>query len=205
MTKKRLNRAVFLDRDGVVNAMVEQADGSYDSPYSCAEFELLSGSGEGVRIINELGLLAIVVSNQPGIAKGKCTPQVLAAITEKMLAELAMQEAHIDPDKIFYCMHHPEAIIEDYRVLCDCRKPKPGLLLRAAQHFNIDLGKSYMVGDSQKDIQAGQAVGCKTILVHNHLFEREEQLNPGPDFIAANLLEAARQIQQWEGQNANLH
>ena len=201
---KGLNRAVFLDRDGVVNAMVyKQADDIFDSPYDCAEFELLPSSGEGIRIINELGLLAIIISNQPGIAKGRCTPEVLEAITEKMQAELALQGARLD--KIFYCMHHPEAIIEDYRVVCDCRKPKPGLLLKAAQHFNIGLGKSYMVGDSQKDIQAGQAAGCKTILVHNHSLRQEEQMSPGPDFIAANLLEAVRQIQQVEGQNANLH
>ena len=205
MTKKRLNRAVFLDRDGVVNAMVEQDDDIFDSPYNCAEFELLPGSGEGIRIINELGLLAIIISNQPGVAKGKCTSQVLEAITEKMLAELAMRGAYIDPDKIYYCMHHHEGVIDEYRVVCDCRKPKPGLLLRAAQDFGIRLEESYMLGDSLKDIQAGQAAGCKTIFLHHNSSKLETQFDQKPDLNAADLLEAVREIQRVEEQNANIH
>ena len=191
-----MNRAVFLDRDGVINALVHRQEKDiFDSPFSLKEFQLLPGATEGIRLINEMGLLAIVVSNQPGIAKGKCSPEIMDRLTEKMRAELAALGAHLDG--IYYCYHHPEGTIELYRTECQCRKPKPGMLLMAARDFAIDLRQSYMIGDRLKDIQAGQRAGCKTIFLDNHLDPREHS-SSGFDFIADSLLEAAKQIYQLE-------
>ena len=188
-----MNRAVFLDRDGVINATVyDRQRGVFDSPYSLDQFQLLPGAAEGIRLINDMGMLAIIVSNQPGIAKGKCSPQTMNEMTEKMKAELAAWGAHLDA--IYYCFHHPEGIVDAYRAVCQCRKPKPGMLLMAAQEFAIDLKRSYMIGDSPKDIQAGRAADCKTILIDQQ--GSHQDLNPKPDRVAADLLEAIRGINQ---------
>ncbi len=200
-------KAVFLDRDGVINRMVYHTEfGFVDSPASPDEFELLPGVGEAVLLLNQAGWLVIVVSNQPGIAKGKYMPQVLEAIDRKMRAELAKHGAHLDA--IYCCLHHPEAVIEKYRANCDCRKPKPGLLLKGGLDFDIDLKHSYMVGDGLTDIQAGKAAGCKTIFLGRlkcYTCHFMEDLGAKPDFIASDLLAAVRLIQRLEGENANLH
>lgn len=199
-----MNRAVFLDRDGVINAMVYDQEGILDSPYDPEQFELLPGVGEGVRKINEMGLLVILISNQPGVAKGKCTLQILEAIAQKMEANLAALGARLDAS--YYCLHHPQAIIEEYRINCNCRKPKPGLLLKAAEELAIDLKSSYMIGDKPTDVQAGQAAGCKTILLdRHHLLGPKDKLDPEPDFIAADLLETVRHIYEQEAESGNLY
>jgi D-glycero-D-manno-heptose 1,7-bisphosphate phosphatase len=200
-------RAVFLDRDGVINRMVYHDEfGLVDSPANPDELELLTGVGEAVRLINEVGLLAIVVSNQPGIAKGKYTAQLLEAMDEKVKTELAKAGAHLDG--VYYCLHHPEAINEGYRLDCGCRKPKPGLLFEAGQDFDIDLEHSYVIGDGLTDIQAGKAAGCKTIFLGQwkcYTCRFMEDRGAKPDFIASDLFEAVGLIQRLEGENANLH
>lgn len=126
-----MKRGVFLDRDGVVNRMVYDAEhGTVDSPANPDQLEMLPGAAEAVRALNDLGLPVIVVSNQPGIAKGKMTLALQEAITSKLQAGLAAAGAHLDG--VYYCLHHPDAALPEYRIRCDCRKPKPGLLLRAA-------------------------------------------------------------------------
>jgi len=194
--KPALRRAVFLDRDGSINSMVYNPDfGLVDSPQNADQFQLLPGVPEAIRLINEMGFLAVVVSNQPGIAKGKCTPDDLEAITQKMHRELAAGGGRLDA--VYYCLHHPEALLEEYRVICDCRKPRPGLLQRAAEELGIDLGTSYMVGDGLTDVLAGKAVGCITILLSNRKCEicrMMDELHTWPDFQAPNLLEAVRLI-----------
>jgi len=160
-------KAVFLDRDGVINRYVYNAElGTVDTPANPEEFELLPGVAEGVAALNELGLAVIVVSNQPGIAKGKLTPWLLDAITEKMRTQLSLFGARLDG--IFYCRHHPEAVLDEYRVDCDCRKPKHGLFLRAAKEHNIDLSESFLVGDDVPDVLAGRTAGITTLLVSPH-------------------------------------
>jgi len=159
-----VHKAVFLDRDGTINAMVDTpSPGLVDTPATPEEFHLLPGVGEAVRTINEAGWLTVVVSNQPGIAKGRFTPSELEAVTRKMHDELARFGARLDA--VLYCLHHPQAVREEFRVVCACRKPKPGLLLQGARALDIELAHSYLVGDRISDIEAGAAVGCRTVLV----------------------------------------
>jgi D-glycero-D-manno-heptose 1,7-bisphosphate phosphatase len=119
-----MRKAVFLDRDGVINEMVPSPEGP-DSPRSVNEFRLVPGAGNAIRSLNDLGLPVVVVSNQPGIAKGKLCPDDLDAMTELMRHQLGETLAVIDG--LYYCLHHPDAVNAEYRVVCDCRKPKPGL------------------------------------------------------------------------------
>lgn len=195
-----MNRAVFLDRDGVINRMVYYPDhGLIDSPLSPSQIQLLPGVSEAIQLINERKWPVLVVSNQPGVAKGKIIPQTLKAMDRKIKAELAHYGAHLDG--IFYCLHHPDAIKKEYRKNCECRKPKPGLLLKAGKEFEVDLRRSYMIGDGLIDVLAGKEAGCKTILLGKlkcDLCNLMRDLNARPDFIISNLLEAARLIQQLE-------
>ena len=191
-----MKRAVFLDRDGTINAMVYNPEfGLVDSPQNPDEFRLLPAVGEAIRAISEAGFLAVVVSNQPGVAKGKCTPAVLEAITEKMRQGLAERGARLDA--VYYCLHHPEAALPDYRASCDCRKPKPGLLLRAAQELDIDLSASFLVGDGITDLLAGMQAGVTTVFLSAdkcHICDELARQQVDPGFIVPDLLSAARLI-----------
>ena len=152
-------RAVFLDRDGVINEIVYFPElGVLDSPLNPRQFKLLPNVAKAIRIFNRLGLKVVVASNQPGMAKGKMTRELFEKTRLKMRRELRKGGAHIDAE--YYCFHHPSAKYAKYRVRCRCRKPKPGLLLRAAKDLGLDLSKSYLLGDSLTDIEAGKAVGC---------------------------------------------
>jgi D-glycero-D-manno-heptose 1,7-bisphosphate phosphatase len=195
-----MQRAVFLDRDGVLNAMVYHREfGTVDSPAHPDEFELLPGAAEAVRRINEMGLLAVVVSNQPGVAKGRFTLPLLEATTRKLRLSLAAAEARLDA--VYYCLHHPRALLPQYRVVCDCRKPKPGLLLKAARELNLDLARSYLVGDGVTDLCAGRAAGTSTVFVNDRKCYYCEQLarqGARPDFWVSTLPEAVAVIEQLE-------
>jgi D,D-heptose 1,7-bisphosphate phosphatase len=186
-----VNRAVFLDRDGVINAaLYNPIEGKLDSPYSLQDFQLLPGAAQAIRWINSLGFLAVVVSNQPGVAKGKCDRAFLERLDQRLHWELGRQGAHLDA--IYYCLHHPQAQVESLRLSCDCRKPKPGLLLRAARELSIDLAGSYMVGDSPADVAAGRAAGCRTILLSD---ANDPPVNSHqPHFVAPDLASAVRII-----------
>lgn len=190
------HRAIFLDRDGVINRMVYNPEfGLVDSPQNTDQFQLLPSVPEAIRLINEMGFLAVVVSNQPGIAKGKYTPTILEAVTEKMHRQLAEGGARLDA--VYYCLHHPDAVLEEYRVVCDCRKPKPGLLQKAATELGINLLASYTIGDGLTDVLAGKAVGCTTIFLGNRKCEicgMMEELGAWPGFQVPNLLEAVKLI-----------
>jgi len=195
-------RAVFLDRDGVINEIVYFPElGLLDSPLNPKQFKLLPNVAKAIRIFNKLGLKVIIVSNQPVIAKGKTTKELFEKIRQKMTKELKKGGAHIDAE--YYCFHHPSAKYARYRVRCNCRKPKPGLLLRAAKDLGIDLSKSFLVGDSLTDIKAGKAVGCKTFLIgylKNDLSRLIEDTGVKPDYVSS-LLDAARiikkEVSQW--------
>ncbi len=185
-------RAVFLDRDGVINRMVYNPDfGTVDSPANPTEFTLLPGVGKAIASFNELGFGVIVVSNQPGIAKGKFSPALLDAMTQKMLAGVEADGGKIEA--IHYCLHHPQSALAEYRVACDCRKPKPGLLTTAARELGINLEKSFMVGDGITDVLAGQAAGAQTILISSrkcYLCDAVAKHRATTDFLAADLTEA---------------
>jgi len=196
-----MNRAVFLDRDGVINAMVYHTEfGLVDSPANPDEFTLMPHVAEALQAFRQMGFVIALISNQPGIAKGKFSPQLLDAITNKMVAGLAEGGAYLDA--IYYCKHHPEGTVMEYRQVCDCRKPKPGMLLKAARDLDIDLSQSYFIGDGITDVQAGQAAGTKTILIYPsskcYLCTELNNRNVHPDFIVTNLLGAVAIIQEEE-------
>ena len=153
---KNKQKAIFLDRDGTINKMV----GFVTKP---EQFELIEGAAEAIKAINKSGYLAIVVTNQPVIARGDCTFEELQTIHDKMETELGKVGAFVDA--IYVCPHHTDKGFEgerpEYKCNCDCRKPKPGLLQQAAKDFNIDLSESYMIGDSHRDVEAGENAGVK--------------------------------------------
>ena len=169
-------KAIFLDRDGTINKYVGFLRNIDD-------FELLDGVSEAIKKINQRGYLAVVVTNQPVIARGEVSWDELHEIHKKMGTLLGKDGAYIDG--MYICPHHPDKGFEgerpEYKFDCDCRKPKPGLLLQAAKDFNINLSQSYMIGDSERDVEAGRNAGCKeSIMVdtnkQNALLEVIEQL-----------------------------
>lgn len=149
-------KAIFLDRDGTINKYVGFLRNIDD-------FELIEGVAEAIKLINQSGYLAVVVTNQPVIARGEVTWDELNEIHKKMATLLGKEGAYVDG--IYICPHHPDKGFEgerpEYKIDCDCRKPKPGLLLQAAKDFNIDLSESYMIGDSHRDVEAGENAGVK--------------------------------------------
>ncbi|MCX7816203.1 MAG: D-glycero-beta-D-manno-heptose 1,7-bisphosphate 7-phosphatase [Syntrophales bacterium] len=177
-------RAVFLDRDGTLNEEVGYLD-------SMEKLRILPGAIEAVRLLNRHDLLTIVVTNQSGIARGYFDETFVNALHEKIrqmfLAEGAILNA------FYYCPHHPEGSGK-YQMRCSCRKPEPGLLETAAKEWEIDLSRSWMIGDMLKDILAGKRAGCKGILVKTGNPEVKETLEVQPDYIAANILDAANWI-----------
>lgn len=187
------NKVVFLDRDGVINEVVYHKEmGIIDSPFTVEQFKLLPEVGIAINRFHEQGFKVILVSNQPGLAKDHYDIVVFEKIKEKMKNDLAKADARLDAE--YYCFHHPEAKIEKYRKICDCRKPKPGMILQAAKDHDIDISKSWMIGDGINDIQAGLKAGCKTILIGRmkcDLCKILEDKEAKPDFIAANLYKAS--------------
>ena len=175
-------KAIFLDRDGTINRHI----GFLRKP---EELELLPGAAEAVKRINASGYLAVVITNQPVIARGEVTTEQLQIIHNKLETLLGREWAYIDG--LYYCPHHPdkgfEGEVPELKIDCDCRKPKPGLILKAAQDFNIDLQSSWMIGDGKNDISAGKNAGCKTILIGG-------DQTIGADLTAPSLLEAVKQI-----------
>jgi D,D-heptose 1,7-bisphosphate phosphatase len=175
-------KAVFIDRDGTINRYVGFLR-------SIDDFELLPNVAEAVRKINSSGYLAIVVTNQPVIARGEVTYGQLQEIHNKMETLLGAEGAYLD--KIYFCPHHPhkgyEGEVPELKVDCECRKPKPGLLLKAAVDFNIDLANSWMIGDGENDIKAGKAAGCKTALIGKDDFDQDMTLESLLDWCYALL------------------
>ena len=195
-----LKRAVFLDRDGVINPYKYNAEfGTFDSPANPSDFVLLPDVAKAIAKVNRLGLLAIVTSNQPGIAKGKMSQALFEQINQKMRLSLEMDGAQLDA--AYYCLHHPDAALQEYRTACECRKPKPGLLLTAARELNVDLERSYMVGDGLVDVLAGRAAAVTTFFVSSRrccTCDDLDRHNAVPDFVASNLPEAIDLISRIE-------
>ena len=157
---KNKQKAVFLDRDGTINKYVGFLR-------NIDEFELIDGVADAIKKINVFGYLAIVITNQPVIARGEVSFEELEVIHNKMETLLGKEGAYLDA--IYYCPHHPHKGYEgerpELKFDCDCRKPKPGMLLKAANDFNIDLSRSWMIGDGEIDIKAGINAGCQTALI----------------------------------------
>lgn len=156
----RKQKCIFLDRDGTLNVYKGFLT-------DIEELELIPGTAEALKCINSSEYLAIVITNQPVIARGECSVQELEEIHNKLETLLGKEGAYIDA--LYYCPHHPDKGFEgerpEYKIECGCRKPKPGMLLKAAEDYNIDLSQSIMIGDGKNDMEAGKAAGCQTILV----------------------------------------
>ena len=185
-------KAVFVDRDGVINRLVYYPEhGVIDSPFIPSQFKILTGVYEALRSFKQAGYSVVVVSNQPGIAKGSLRKEDFDGIRCRM-HEL-LEENGVLLDGEYYCLHHPEGEVKELAVDCDCRKPRPGMLLRAVQELALDLKSSWMIGDNLTDVQAGHRAGCRTVLIGRmkcelcHLMEDQATV---PDIIASNLVEA---------------
>ncbi|MFC1744377.1 D-glycero-alpha-D-manno-heptose-1,7-bisphosphate 7-phosphatase [Candidatus Riflebacteria bacterium] len=166
-------KAIFLDRDGTIN---------FDSGYvSCwSDFKFLPGVFEALKLLQDYGFLLYVISNQSGVARGYFELATLLEINEKMRDALRAKDIFIT--QVYFCPHHPQGKNPEYRQVCECRKPEPGLILQAALEHEIDLINSYCIGDRERDCQAGQAAGCKPILLSKEASTRY----PGfPDLLAA--------------------
>ena len=189
-------RAVFLDRDGVINPLIYHRDaGIVDSPFTARQFTLLPRAGRAIRLLNDLGLPVVVVSNQPGIAKRHFTASTFHLINAKLRAAVASAGARLDG--VYYCLHHPESKVRSLGVRCACRKPRIGLLTRAARELGLDLERSYMVGDGLSDMEAGLRAGCRTIFIGKWKCEHCQFIRPPasrPALQAGNLWEAAQLI-----------
>ena len=182
-----MNKAVFLDRDGVIT----QEPPHY--AYRLDQLALIPGSGDAIRLLNNDGYKVVVVSNQSGIGRGYYQEVDTELFNQALRGELAKLEAHLDA--IYYCPHHPEAEVEEYRMNCNCRKPEPGMLIMAGNDLEIDMKRSFLVGDKLTDIEAGKRVGCKTILVKTGF--GAEQLKDNRidcEYIADDLFQAVEYI-----------
>ncbi|MCD8182046.1 MAG: HAD family hydrolase [Bacteroides sp.] len=156
LNKQYPRAAVFLDRDGVINKEVKFL-------HKPEQLELIPGAAEAIRQINQKGYLAIVVTNQPVIARNMCSIEELNYIHALLETMLGKEHAYLDA--IYYCPHHPDSGYpeerKEYKIICDCRKPQPGMILKAAKDWNIDLSQSYMIGDSENDVKAGENAGLR--------------------------------------------
>ncbi len=154
-------RAVFLDRDGVLIRDVDALT-QYD------QVELFACVPRAIRRLRESGFAVVVVSNQAVVARGLASERDVER-THAWIQHLLRMDGGVEIDRFYFCPHHPDATLPQYMAACDCRKPCPGMLLRAAQELDLDLGASYMVGDRISDIIAGQRAGCRTILVQTRM------------------------------------
>lgn len=188
LSKKQ--KAIFLDRDGTLNVFG-------DFVTSPDKLFLAPGAAEAVKMINESSYLAIVITNQPVVARGETSFEELDRIHMKLADLLGEKGAYVDA--LYFCPHHPKSGFpgerKELKIECSCRKPKPGMILEAAKRFNIDLASSWMVGDTRQDVQTGINAGTKTVLLtsgdqrNNPLYEKSE-----PTFVAYDLLEAVKKI-----------
>ena len=171
--------AIFLDRDGTLNF-------DYGWITSPSKIELLPGAADAVRAVNDSGFLAILITNQPVIARGECTVAELEAIHGRLASLLAESHAHLDA--IYYCPH------QESKVPCSCRKPAPGLLESAARDLNIDIARSWMIGDSQRDLGAAASFGIPAVLVASNQLTFKNDITSTPAFRAASVSEAVQRI-----------
>jgi D-glycero-D-manno-heptose 1,7-bisphosphate phosphatase len=182
--------AVFLDRDGTIVREVEYLR-------SPRQLRLLPRAGEAIRLLNRAGFAVVVTTNQSGIGRGLLTEEELEDIHAVLRSRLARRGARIDG--IYFCPHHPEAARPEYRRRCRCRKPAPGMLLRAARELDLDLGRCFAIGDSARDIEAGRRAGCRAVLVRTgYGAETEARLRcrPGADYVADDMFDAVAWILQ---------
>ncbi|MFN2481119.1 MAG: D-glycero-alpha-D-manno-heptose-1,7-bisphosphate 7-phosphatase [Pyrinomonadaceae bacterium] len=183
-------RAVFIDRDGTISEEV----GYVNHP---SRYRVFPFAAEAIRLLNDAGWLAVLVTNQAGVARGYFKEDVITAVHDLLARELGREGARLDA--VYYCPHHPSVGEPPYRSECGCRKPKPGLITRAAAEHNIDLARSWMVGDRYGDVELARNAGTRAALVltgygRGEFEYQREAWHSEPDLVAENLLEAVREI-----------
>ena len=178
--------AAFLDRDGVLNeAVPDPQTGAMESPLEVADVRLLQGAADAARRLASAGYALVCVSNQPAAAKGKATIERLQAVHERALALLAEEGVQIATSRL--CPHHPEGVVPELTRRCGCRKPAPGMLLHAARALDLDLESSWMLGDTDSDVHAGGAAGCRTVLLEYPRSAHKRAAGGEPDVRATDL------------------
>jgi D-glycero-D-manno-heptose 1,7-bisphosphate phosphatase len=182
--------AVVLDRDGTINkGVIDPEAGHYESPYAADDVELEDAALEGLRTLLGLGVPLVVASNQPSAAKGRVALAVLWSVHERVVGVLAEHGVALTDWR--YCFHHPQGKVPQLSGPCPCRKPLPGLLQAAGERHGIDLERSWMIGDTDRDIGAGRAAGARTVLIENPNSAHKRSGEVGETFRAATLAEAA--------------
>jgi len=185
---KQKNKAVFIDRDGVITKFLYKPDGNIMSPANLEQVEILPLVKEGILKLKKMGFKIISITNQPGVAFGYLLPEKLKEINEYLKKELGI-------DEIYSCTHHPN-------MGCNCRKPKIGLILKAAKDFHIDIKESYMVGDNLSDIKTGMNAGVKKTFrigtLRADIMELQHKKKIFPDYTLPNLVEVAKKIKEIE-------
>lgn len=179
-----MKRAVFVDRDGTINIEKEYL-------YRIQDFEFIKGAPEAIRLLNEAGIMVVVVTNQSGVARGYYTEDDVEHLHRHIARKLKDTGAYIDA--WLYCPHHPSGR-GSYALPCDCRKPSPGMLREAARRYNLDLVNSVMIGDKLADVEAGLAAGCRTILVRTGYGAEEERLVGPGTMVCDDLLAAVTSL-----------
>jgi D-glycero-D-manno-heptose 1,7-bisphosphate phosphatase len=185
--------AAFVDRDGVINELTADPDsGRPESPLRVQDVILVAGAAAALRRLAAAGLLLCGISNQPAAAKGTVSRAELDAVQQRVIDLLAVEDVRFDAFRA--CLHHPDGIVPELTGACDCRKPAPGMLLDAARELEIDLTGSWMIGDTDSDVQAGAAAGCRTILVEHPGSAHKRVHDARPDAIVPDLGAAAAVI-----------
>ena len=186
MSRARGRRAVFVDRDGVISELTPDPDsGRPESPLRVEDVALVAGAAAALRRLAAGGLLLVGVSNQPAAAKGTVSRARLDAVQRRVIELLAGEGVTFDAFRI--CLHHPDGVVPELSGACDCRKPAPGMLLGAARELDIDLAGSWMIGDTDADIEAGAAAGCRTVLIEHPGSAHKRAHDLHPDATAPDL------------------
>lgn len=181
--------AVYIDRDGVLTVLVpDESTGMLESPLHPEDVELLPGVAQAARALARAGFVLVGVTNQPAAAKQTVTVDVLETVQMRVVELLAAQGVEFDAWRI--CLHHPQGTDPVFGRACECRKPAPGMLLSAAEELGIDLAGSWMVGDTDADVLAGRAAGCKTLLIENAQSAHKRSGSVVPDRCAPDLVQA---------------
>lgn len=188
-----MTAAVFLDRDGVLNELVaDPLTGRLESPLEPEQVALVAGAAAALRTLRSAGYVIVGASNQPAAAKGVVGIEQLESTHSRVLELLERDGASVDAFHL--CFHHPAGIVPELTRQCDCRKPAAGMLLAAAEELAIDLGASWMVGDTDDDVAAGKSAGCRTVLIENPASAHRRVLDTAPDGRAPDLATAVRLI-----------
>lgn len=197
VTGRKKRPAIFIDRDGVIDQMVLYESG-YDSAQSAADVKLVAGVAEVIAWANSRNLLVVEISNQPGVAKGKMSQETADEIEKRTHQLLAEGGGRVD--KVYICPHHPRGVVPELTVECDCRKPKPGLILKAVQELAIDIPNSIFLGDKASDCEAARVAGCKS-LVYIHEMDMPEKVaeakKTAADYRAQSMGEVVKILKEW--------